>query len=358
MSVAGEREHGTLLTMLAQPVLLEEVFLGKFLGLAAALVVTILGGFGLAALVIARQGGLPHVGGYLALVGYTSLFGIGYISLGFLISALTRRAASAVGAALFVWLVSVFLSDFGLIGTAVVLQLSPRTLLWLSLANPPQVFKLVVLEGIQRNLESLGPGGLYASEALGQWLRLALSGVLFLWAIVPFALSVLFSQPGGVMKRRRGIALLFASGMMLGCGKPDLSRPPGLRWGEEACAGCRMIISDERFAAALVSETREVLKFDDIDCLILHEGQCLEDGTVYWVRDFTGARWIKAREATFVYSTSLVTPMNHGLAALPSIDAASKLAEDRSGRTLQFNELPGIVRNEPPRTASSRSMSQ
>ncbi len=33
LSVAGEREHGTLLTMLAQPVLLEEVFLGKFLGL-------------------------------------------------------------------------------------------------------------------------------------------------------------------------------------------------------------------------------------------------------------------------------------------------------------------------------------
>ena len=61
LSVAGEREHGTLMTILAQPVLLEEVFLGKFLGLAAALLGTILFGFGLAALVIARQGGLPQV---------------------------------------------------------------------------------------------------------------------------------------------------------------------------------------------------------------------------------------------------------------------------------------------------------
>jgi Cu-processing system permease protein len=198
LSVAGEREHGTLLSILAQPVLLGEVFLGKFLGLALALLGTILCGFGLAGLVIARQGGLPQIGNYLALVGYTSLFGLVYIALGFLISALTRRSASAVGIGLFVWLVSVFLSDFGLIGTAVVLQLSPRILLWLSLVNPPQVFKLVVLNGIQRNLESLGPGGLYATEVLGDWLPLALLGVLALWAILPFAASVLLLRNRGV----------------------------------------------------------------------------------------------------------------------------------------------------------------
>src|SRR5262249_39085698 len=92
-SVAGEREDGTMLTILAQPVLLEEVFLGKFLGLAVALLGMILFGFGLATLVIARQGGLPQFGGYLALVGYTALFGLGFVSLGFLISSLTRRAA-------------------------------------------------------------------------------------------------------------------------------------------------------------------------------------------------------------------------------------------------------------------------
>src|SRR5262249_9509550 len=40
MSVAGEREQGTLQTLLAQPVVLQEVLLGKFLGLAAALLAT------------------------------------------------------------------------------------------------------------------------------------------------------------------------------------------------------------------------------------------------------------------------------------------------------------------------------
>jgi Cu-processing system permease protein len=198
LSVAGERENGTLLTVLAQPVLLEEVLLGKFFGLATALLGAIVFGFGLAALVIARQSGSLEVGGYLVLVGFTALFGLGFLSLGFLISALARRTASAVGVALFVWLVCVFLSDLGMIGTAVVLQLSPRSLLWLSLANPAQVFKLVVLSGIQRNLESLGPGGLFATQVLGHWLPLALSGLLVLWIIVPFVVAVLLLRNRGV----------------------------------------------------------------------------------------------------------------------------------------------------------------
>jgi Cu-processing system permease protein len=198
LSVAGEREHGTLLTLLAQPVVIEEVLLGKFLGLAAALVGTILCGFGLAAVVIAREGGLPQIGDYLQLVSFTALFGLGYLSLGFLIAALTRRTATAVAAALFVWLASVLLCDLGLIGTSVVLQLSPRALLWLTLANPPQVFKLVVLEGIQRNLESLGPCGLYATDVFGNWLPLALVAILLLWAAAPFTASLLFLRKRGV----------------------------------------------------------------------------------------------------------------------------------------------------------------
>ncbi len=198
LSVAGEREHGTLLTLLAQPVLLEEVLLGKFLGLASALLGTILFGFGLAAMVIARQSGAPRVGGYLALVGYTALLALGCLSVGFLISATARRIASAVGVAIFTWMVSVVLCDLGLIGTAIVLQLSPRSLLWLSLVNPAQVFKLAVLQGIQRNLESLGPGGLYATEVLGDWLPLTLSGFLALWVIVPFSVAVLILRRRGV----------------------------------------------------------------------------------------------------------------------------------------------------------------
>ena len=52
-SIAGERERGTLLYLLAQPVSRTQVLLGKYLGLAAALVCSLCVGFGVSAGVLA-----------------------------------------------------------------------------------------------------------------------------------------------------------------------------------------------------------------------------------------------------------------------------------------------------------------
>lgn len=197
LSIAGEREQGTLATLLSHPVLVEEVFLGKFLGLAAALLSALLMGFGLTALVIARGSGSARLNDYLLLAAWTCLFGLGYLSIGFLVSALARKTVAAMGVALFLWLVSVFFSDLGLIGTTLMLRLSPRTLLWLSLLNPTQVFKLLVLDSIGGNLEVLGPAGLYATEPFGRWLRPVLAALLAAWLSVPLAISlVLFRNRG------------------------------------------------------------------------------------------------------------------------------------------------------------------
>ncbi len=160
------------------------------------------------------------------------------------------------------------------------------------------------------------------------------------------------------MKRLRGFAYLVYSSLLAGCGTADLSRPPNVRFGEEACAFCRMIISDERFAAAVVINTGEAQKFDDIGCLILHEAGQVRPGAAYWVRSFTGQDWLNAREATFVHSANVRSPMNHGLAAMPTAKAANELSKGNSGRTLGFSELPGLLGDQPPESASNVSRPQ
>ena len=197
LSIVAEREQGTLATLLSQPVLVEEVFLGKFLGLSVALLGALLAGFGLTALVMARWSGSARLDDYLLLAAWTCLFGLGYLSLGFGVSAIAGKTAAAMGVAVFLWLVSVFLSDLGLIGTAVVLRLSPRALLWLSLLNPAQVFKILVLDSIGGNLEALGPGGLYATEVFGSWLRPALAALLAAWVVVPLTICLVWSRNRG-----------------------------------------------------------------------------------------------------------------------------------------------------------------
>jgi copper chaperone NosL len=156
------------------------------------------------------------------------------------------------------------------------------------------------------------------------------------------------------MRQKSGMAWLLAAGVLAGCQGVDSSRPPTVRFGEDACAFCRMIISDDRFAAAIVTETGDVFKFDDIGCLLQHEAGCVRADVTYWVKSFQGSGWLTARDATFVHSADAASPMGHGLLALPTAQAAKALAAGPGSRTLQFSALPRFVADSRQPVADSR----
>lgn len=191
MSIVGEKEQGTLMTLLSQPVIAPEILLGKFLGCALAVLAALLLGFGASGLVIGHYAGSRQIADYLVLVIFTVLLGWVFLSIGFFISMWTRRHTMALGLALLFWFFFIFLSDLGLIGTAVVLKLSPGQMLGLVLVNPVQLFKLAVAGYLQKSLESFGTVGMYAVQVFGNELILVLSGILFLWLIIPLILSLI-----------------------------------------------------------------------------------------------------------------------------------------------------------------------
>ena len=137
--------------------------------------------------------------------------------------------------------------------------------------------------------------------------------------------------------------------ILVGCHGSDRAGPPIVRYGEEACAHCRMIISDERFAAALVSQTGETAKFDDVGCLL--DYRAVHTGPVKrsWVADYQSMQWLDAPQAAYVQSTKLPTPMGFGIAALSTSSEASRLAEEFGGTILRFEELSTSV-NTPGKT--------
>ena len=197
LSIAGERERGSLLYMLAQPVTSSELLLGKFLGGAVALLNALLLGFGLSGVLIAWQGGTADLGAYLGLIGFAYLLALVCLSLGFLISAVANRVATAIGAALFLWLVLVFFGDLGLMGTAIVMKFKADTLLTLALLNPLQVYKVAAIWNIRDSLEVLGPAGLYALRTFSEALLPVLVVVLVAWVVLPFAAAAwVFNRKG------------------------------------------------------------------------------------------------------------------------------------------------------------------
>jgi Cu-processing system permease protein len=188
-SIAGDRERGTLAQVLAMPVTRAEVLLGKFLGMVLSLTLALSTGFGISAAVIVLQGGSGGAMGYLAMAGLACLLAVGMLSVGLLISALTHKGGTAAGASIVVWLGLAFVSDLGLIGSAILFRLHLWTLFDAALANPLEVFKMATLSSSQAALSVLGPAGRYAEYTFGSKLWLIFGGVLLAWIAIPLTLA-------------------------------------------------------------------------------------------------------------------------------------------------------------------------
>lgn len=185
-SLAGEQERNTLAYLLAQPISRADIFIGKYVGLLLSLLAALALGFGISGLVMALNStGAAEPMAYVLLVVLAFLLSLTMLSVGFLISTVSKRTDVAVGIGLFLWLCFVFFGDLGMMGTAITLRMPIDTLFWVSLINPLQLFKMAAILNIQATLDILGPAGIYAMQRYGDSLLVLFLVVLSLWAVVP-----------------------------------------------------------------------------------------------------------------------------------------------------------------------------
>lgn len=190
-SIASDRERGMLAYILALPVARHELLLGKFVGLAGAMLGSLSLGLGVCAIVLSIRGVGAGAASVLWLAGLSFGLSLTMLATGLLISAAARRASVAVGTAIFLWLTLVFVTDLGLMAGAISLRLRVEELFGIALLNPLQVFKMWSLESIDASLDVLGPAGLYASDEYGPRLPMLFGGALALWVVVPLSAAAL-----------------------------------------------------------------------------------------------------------------------------------------------------------------------
>ncbi len=188
-ALSSEREQGTMSYLLAQPVSPFEMFIAKFIGLAIAIGAAIVSGFALATLTMTFMDSGGGAGAFLPLTGLTVLLAWASLAIGYLISSFSRRTMSALGVAVVVWLVLVLIGDLGLMGTAVILKLSPGTLLASTLFNPLEAYRIAAIDLLRDSMELLGPAGLVAQDTFGGWAAAILTGILVAWLVIPLAIA-------------------------------------------------------------------------------------------------------------------------------------------------------------------------
>jgi len=144
---------------------------------------------------------------------------------------------------------------------------------------------------------------------------------------------------------RTAALLIGAMGLMvLSCGRRDVSQPPEVHFGEDVCTACGMIISDERYAAALwvVDEYGEYtpMRFDDIGEMAQWErGHPAAEIAARFVGLVDADNWSSAGEAIYVQSSELHTPMAYGIVAFASSDLAQARANSVKGAVLTYEEV-------------------
>lgn len=116
--------------------------------------------------------------------------------------------------------------------------------------------------------------------------------------------------------------------------------PPDIVYGQEVCDTCGMIISDPKFAAALVLEDGGSLKFDDLgDMFVHHMDHPNLKVRAWFVHDYDSEQWIRGETALYVASAAIKAPMGGGLVAFTDRASAEEFAHTLAeAQVLTFDE--------------------
>ncbi|GBE42983.1 ABC-2 family transporter protein [bacterium BMS3Bbin10] len=146
-AIVGEVERGTMLLLLSYPISRWQVIGGKFLGHLAILAVAVVIGYGAAglALVLLADTAGEDVAALLGLMGSSVLLGAVFLMLGYLVSALSRENATAIGLSVGLWLAIVVLYDIALLGILMAdtgQAIGEQAFAWLLIVNPVDAFRV------------------------------------------------------------------------------------------------------------------------------------------------------------------------------------------------------------------------
>jgi copper chaperone NosL len=118
----------------------------------------------------------------------------------------------------------------------------------------------------------------------------------------------------------------------------------------DSCAYCRMMITDKRFGAELITKKGKIYKFDSIECLTAHVAQKTEDASAIeslWTIDFTRpGEWVHCEDAAYLHSRNLPSPMGAFLSSFQNKGELNAIKLKYEGENLDWSQVQVLVKNE------------
>jgi copper chaperone NosL len=119
--------------------------------------------------------------------------------------------------------------------------------------------------------------------------------------------------------------------------------PEPLNFGKDGCYACKMTLMDNKFGVEILTTKGKVYKFDDMNCMLnfYNSGEVPpEDMQEILVVDYSKpGKLIDARNAWYVRSEAIMTPMASNVAAFESNNDLKQLNAEWKGIQMSWGEL-------------------
>jgi len=122
------------------------------------------------------------------------------------------------------------------------------------------------------------------------------------------------------------------------------SGPAPIAYGTDQCAACRMTITDQTYAAELITSTGKAYKFDSPECMLGYyragTAEPKENVAALYVTNFVSpGTLIDARTAFYHHSEHLHSPMGMNVSAFATDDARKQAAMHWPGEPHTFKTV-------------------
>lgn len=136
------------------------------------------------------------------------------------------------------------------------------------------------------------------------------------------------------------VIFLLCCGVLWGCNEKTYE-PREIVSETDVCKICNMSIVHNAYAGQIALKNGDYEMFDDIGCLMeyIASNGDEEIGAAY-IKDATKSEWIDVFEAVYVYNKEYWTPMNYGVVAFDTKQAAQEwMAQEGEGKLLHYKDL-------------------
>jgi copper chaperone NosL len=140
------------------------------------------------------------------------------------------------------------------------------------------------------------------------------------------------------------IFLLFSLFIYLKCG----ASPEPITYGKDECEHCRMMITENKYGAEIVTDKGKVYKFDSIECLIeyaLEKNSIGDDKQIFLVTNFAEpGKLIDVRNAFYAHNDDFRSPMGLNVSAFGREPEMQKFLSKSGGRKLTWIDVIEMVK--------------